>query len=173
MGIKPKFTVADINRAMQELQNDIDAAVMDILMKCGEKFVTDAKDQINISSSLFPKGAYKTQTGNLKHSIGYFILRNMVVVYDSSNGKGSKKIISEVMRLSLGIGWIIVGYAGMNYASYVESKGYNVISSQKETFIINLDKGLKNLSRKLKSRGITRNWSVKSRGRITRSWSVK
>lgn len=80
---------------------------------------------------------YIDQTGNLTSSIGFMVLNEGVVVNQSlfpvvksgSKGKklGSDFIKSLISQNSQGIVLIVV--AGMNYASYVEAMGLDVLLS--------------------------------------------
>lgn len=83
---------------------------------------------------------YKDQTGNLRSSIGYVIVEDGQVVQESSftlSEKGTDKVTGQqtgrayikelAQRFPTGISLIVA--AGMNYASYVSAKGYDVIDS--------------------------------------------
>lgn len=82
-------------------------------------------------------GSYMDQTGNLRSSIGYVvvvdgqIVRKNVVDLVKNGTEGTKEAEAFLERLasehSSGICLIVV--AGMNYASYVEGRGYNVLTS--------------------------------------------
>ncbi len=84
--------------------------------------------------------SYKDQTGNLRSSIGYIVAidGNVVTISDfapSEKGtdratgqrEGKDYAMSLVKRFPQGIVLIVV--AGMNYASYVSAKGYDVLES--------------------------------------------
>lgn len=113
----------------------------------GEKFVKDAR------SFSKAQGGFGDVTGNLRSSIGYFIVKNGQVVeslvYSGNSGTDRKKGVSAGKQLIESWpkkpGIQLVGFAGMNYASFVESRGLNVISVQKETALINLKDLLKNV----------------------------
>lgn len=81
--------------------------------------------------------AYKDQTGNLRSSIGYVILRDGNVItragFDEvkNGGKGSKSgrnYINELIKENSS-GIVLIVVAGMKYASYLEATGRDVISS--------------------------------------------
>lgn len=81
--------------------------------------------------------SYKDQTGNLRSSIGYVVAvdREVVqsssfeVVKDGADGSrdGKSYALDLVKQFPEGIVLIVV--AGMNYASYVSAKGYDVLDS--------------------------------------------
>ena len=116
--------------------------IIDILSRVGEEFVTDTRSQPQSHAA----GTYIDKTTALRSSVGYFILRNGEIIKSKieliSGGKlsskgieTSKQIVSQLVQFE---GYRLVGIAGMKYASFVESKGYNVISKQKEVAIISL-----------------------------------
>lgn len=77
---------------------------------------------------------YIDRSGNLTSSMGYAVFDNgRSVVNGKFEGhkKGiaeGKKFMAEVARKNSS-GIVLVVVAGMNYAVYVEAKGYNVLSS--------------------------------------------
>ncbi|MFK2086532.1 hypothetical protein ACIXFK_17375 [Bacteroides fragilis] len=81
--------------------------------------------------------SYKDQTGNLRSSIGYVVAVDGEVVQSSSfevvkDGAGGSRdgnsyALDLVKQFPEGIVLIVV--AGMNYASYVSAKGYDVLDS--------------------------------------------
>lgn len=84
-------------------------------------------------------GDYTDRTGNLRSSIGYAVLRDGKVVQrncvdkvkngDEGVSKGDKFLSSCIKKAKRKKGITLIVTAGMNYAEYVEAKGYNVISS--------------------------------------------
>ncbi len=122
MGIKPKFgngyVAAQVNAFQQRLEN----ATVYMLKYLGEELAKYAKDQHN----------YQDQTGNLTNSIGYAVVRHgKIIDYGGENqpGEGAAeglKVASQ-MAAKLPNSFSLVIVAGMNYAAYVEAKGYNVI----------------------------------------------
>ena len=83
-------------------------------------------------------GTYLDQTGNLRSSIGYAVLINGQVIQsdcadkvkDGSEGlsEGQQYLRSRILKASKK-GVVLIVTAGMNYAEYVEAKGYVVLSS--------------------------------------------
>jgi hypothetical protein len=108
-----------------------------------------------IESGRFPQdpvfGDYLNQTGNLRNSIGYFILKDGVIIEDHGDNKA--RIIAEEVASSSGISLIVV--AGMDYAAAVEAKGYNVITSSKLFAETEVAKQLQKLVREIKKNEIT------------------
>lgn len=102
----------------------------------GEKMCNHARE-ITIGHS---SGGYDDQTCNLRSSIGYRILKDGIVIKDSgfktvsgSLGRGeegenaARKALDAFSVTASLTGWTIIIVAGMNYAKYVEDKGYNVL----------------------------------------------
>ena len=139
MAIKSDF---DVNRAKAELQaraEEITNKIVTAWEYAGEQFLSEARNQPQDHAL----GFYLDQTGNLRNSVGYFIFRNGGLV---KRGGGNAEGEAIVLKAISGKGYEFVGLAGMNYASYVEAKGYNVISMQADVCIINLKKYLDDIN---------------------------
>ena len=101
--------------------------IVNTFLYVGESCIREARDN----------GSYMDRTGNLRSSIGYVvvvdgqIVRKNVVDLVKNGTEGTKEAEAFLERLasehSSGICLIVV--AGMNYASYVEGRGYNVLTS--------------------------------------------
>jgi len=146
MGIKPKFSRADIRKEILSKWAVHDQNIFGIIAYVGEDFVTKAKSSLNIDPGAYPKGDYTDRTANLRGSIGYFILRNGRVTRKHLEGtsegqNAANSLIHSVQRLRKG--YQLIGVAGMEYASYLEAMGYNVISSQAEVALVDLSRMLK------------------------------
>lgn len=121
MGVKPTFGNDAIASQVNTFQVRLEQAVLFLLKSLGEELVKYAKDN----------RTYTDQTGNLTNSIGYAVVRNKGIVHYSANqtGVSADSALQAAMKManecSSGFSLIIV--AGMNYAAYVEAKGYNVI----------------------------------------------
>ena len=89
----------------------------------GEQFINKAR--VN--------GNYTDQTGNLRASIGYIVLKDGAILnqaFQENKQEGiaqGQKIANEIAQ-QYTRGFILIGVAGMNYAASVEAKGYDVIS---------------------------------------------
>jgi hypothetical protein len=97
----------------------------------GEKFIKAAREQIQSHNM----GTYNDRTTNLRNSIGYFIFENGTLI-ESNNELESN--LEQVQPLVNNTGIQLIGIAGMNYASFVEAKGYNVISYQADLCFVDL-----------------------------------
>jgi hypothetical protein len=125
-----KFTNADIHKKIVvDLERLRDAARLR-LQRVGETFVTGARNNANFTD----------RTGNLRSSIGYIILENGVQYADGGftrikqGGEGIKKGKDFIDKISAKYprGLVLICVAGMNYAAYVEAKGYDVITGSSQ-----------------------------------------
>ncbi|MBC8984770.1 hypothetical protein H9X96_03165 [Pedobacter sp. N36a] len=124
--IKPNFTRQDIRRAIGERLVAVDRAIVLRLAFIGETFVNNAR----------LKNTYMDQSGALRSSIGYVVLKNGVKRLGSDfvkvkNGEegvaAGKKLIKELLQAHP-TGYVLIVVAGMNYAAAVESKGKDVLT---------------------------------------------
>lgn len=102
--------------------------IANVLCYVGEQCIIEARNG----------GTYEDQTGNLRSSIGYAVLMNGQVIQSDSVDKiknGNEgvseglKYLQERVKKASKKGVCIIVTAGMNYAEYVEAKGYVVLSS--------------------------------------------
>ena len=125
--ITPKFPPADIERMLKDKIEKYQEKIVRVLRYVGEKCINEAREY----------GSYQDRTGNLRSSIGYIILKDGKPIekggfkITKSGGNGQKegetfinKIISQYPK-----GFVLVVVAGMKYASYVEARNYNVLTS--------------------------------------------
>lgn len=127
MPIKLVTPQSEIDAYFDVAIEDAVNALIDTLCWVGNECITEARDN----------GSYMDQTKNLRSSIGYEvlvdgqILGRKVVDLVKNGTEGTKEAEAFLERLasehSSGICLIVV--AGMNYASYVEGRGYNVLTS--------------------------------------------
>lgn len=103
-------------------QQNLERATEFLLKYLGEELAKYAKDNHN----------YTDQTGNLTNSIGYAVVRNKEIVYsggENQPGEGSQEALKVAMKMAAKADetFSLIIVAGMNYAAYVEARGYNVI----------------------------------------------
>lgn len=125
MGVKLNLNQSAINAKMKDAEEAILQKFLRVLRYCGEMAVNEARTS----------GNYQDQTGNLRSSIGYVIAINGKIIEDNFEGSAEgqnvgKKIAREIARSIPDIALIVV--AGMKYASHVESKGRNVLTSAEQ-----------------------------------------
>lgn len=114
--------------------------ILNSFIYAGETFVTNAREQIQDHAM----GTYLDDTTNLRNSIGYFIYHNGEMVKENliGNAVANKNAVQDIIKPKE---FQLIGIAGMNYASHVESKGYNVISYQADICVVDLAVYLENL----------------------------
>lgn len=157
MGITPRNTNSQsVLNELKRGHRTIENGIIKILQYAGEQFVKDARDGLNIDGA-FPKGDYTDRTVNLRSSVGYFVLNNGIVISDAIEGTAKGMAAAKTLLNSIHNkgGYQLIGVAGMEYASYVESKGYNVISSQKDIAIVNIGRMLQKYKDRLNTKGVS------------------
>ena len=130
MAIKPNFTKDDVRKRFDAFLNEIEEKQIARLQRLGEMCLVEARTN---------KG-YMMQTGALLSSTGYEVFVDGVAIhsqFDAASGaesnaaetgiKSGQNIAETIGKGTKGIALVVV--AGMNYAAYVEAKGYNVLSS--------------------------------------------
>lgn len=105
--------------------------IIESFQEAGERFIADARGQVQDHG----QGTYMDQTTNLRNSIGYFITRDGEIIHEANKIDTNRAKIEDLIKPR---GIQLIGIAGMNYASHVESRGYNVISYQADVCMVNL-----------------------------------
>lgn len=128
MGGRMVTSMKDVSAYMDNMTNRGFQAAANTLCYVGESCIAEARDG----------GTYQDRTGNLRSSIGYAVIWNGRVIESAvtvqvKNGKAghsqAEKFLKEVIDRTDKKGLRLIVTAGMNYAEYVEAKGYNVLSS--------------------------------------------
>lgn len=122
MGIKPMFGNGVVAAQVAAFQENLEKAIIFALKELGEELAKYAKEN----------HTYSDQSGNLTNSIGYAIVRNKEMVYYGGLNQPGISMDSALqtalkMAQSTQSAYSLIIVAGMNYAAYVEAKGYNVI----------------------------------------------
>lgn len=146
MGIEVNFSRSDVKRAFDNFLDGIERAQIRQLQKLGEMCLNEAR----------LKGNYQDQTGNLRSSIGYTIFKDGTAIHsvysqikDGIEGvKSGEELAQKIGQDQPGVCLVVT--AGMNYALYVESKGYNVLSSAEHLAERELPRMLEKLVSKIK-----------------------
>ena len=121
----PLHMIGDKINASVEAKQKV---IVNTLCYVGEQCIIEARDN----------GNYTDQTGNLRSSIGYAVVWDGKVVQRDCIDKvkqGDKGVsegddyLSKCIKKSRRKGIVLIVTAGMNYAEYVEAKGYNAFSS--------------------------------------------
>nr|DAW70443.1 MAG TPA: hypothetical protein [Caudoviricetes sp.] len=127
MSIVQKTPMSEIDSYIEAMmKRKIDALIYN-LKYVGERCLNAARDS----------NAYRDQTGNLRSSVGYVIVRDGEIIHQSDfeivkkGNKGSKSGIryaKEIVR-QFPEGIVLIIVAGMNYATHVAATGRDVIDS--------------------------------------------
>lgn len=143
--ITPKFNRSDIQRMLEQRKQMLGEVILSRLQLIGEQFVIDAREQ----------RTYQDRTGNLRSSIGYIILRDGEQIEenfaskDGPEGEDRAKEVAAEVGAKFATGFVLIGVAGMHYAAYVESKGFNVITSSAVGAKESLEKAVQQIQNKL------------------------
>lgn len=130
MGVTANFTKADVKKRIDAFLDMVEQKQIARLQRLGEMCLIEARNN---------KG-YMMQTGALLSSTGYQVFVDGVAIhsqFDAASGaeseaaakgiKTGKGIAEQIGKETKGIALVVV--AGMNYAAYVEARGYNVLTS--------------------------------------------
>jgi hypothetical protein len=139
MPINQITPIGSIQNYLREQIERREKAIIKTLLYVGEQCVNKARE----------KGGYNDQTGNLRSSVGYILVKggNIINVSDfkqEKNGtEGTKDGLSFAKQKAreYNTGIVLIVVAGMNYASCVASNGYDVLDSAElyaDTSICNL-----------------------------------
>ena len=111
----------DIDRYFRLLQEEYEAKAIKWLTSLGERVVNYARKH----------GSYTDRTRNLRNSIGYAIVRSGNIIVDGFGvSEPQSKARAHAIDVASGLKGnktYLVWVAGMEYARYVEAKGYDVI----------------------------------------------
>lgn len=142
MAVKSNFdSRANLEELMKEAEK-IYTLIIEAMTQAGEEFVKAARDQPGDHAA----GFYQDVTTNLRNSVQYMIFKDGELL-KGSESKFSAQNRSDVLDLVKPQGFQLIGIAGMNYASAVESKGYNVISLQADQCIVDLTNYVKDIEK--------------------------
>ena len=126
MGITANFNLDEIDEMFSNIIDEMDSQIIETFQHAGE---------IAISFARQPHAKdWHDQTHNLRSSIGYTIFRDGVAIsglFEAINGgeegvAEGKRLAQSVGKDTKGIALVVV--AGMRYAIFVESKGYDVLT---------------------------------------------
>lgn len=133
MGLKANFSVNSIRARFEKLSQKIDHEYLEALQVVGIQAVNYARN-----SSGFTYREYQDQSGNLRSSVGFIILKDGKVIdenfesapHGDENGTGvaTGKSHAQTVGANYPNGYVLIIVAGMDYAAAVESKGYDVIT---------------------------------------------
>ena len=151
MGVTANFTKADVKKRIDAFLDEIERKQIARLQRLGEMCLIEARNN---------KG-YMMQTGALLSSTGYQVFVDGVAIhsqFDAASGaesevaargiKTGQTIAEQIGKETKGVALVVV--AGMNYAAYVEARGYNVLTSAEHLAERELPKMLEKLITNIK-----------------------
>lgn len=141
MGISPTFGKGYVANQVQVFQQRLETATIFLLKYLGESLAKYAKEM----------HSYTDRTGNLTNSIGYAVVKKSDIVFfagPEGSGESEKAAMQTAMKMaqSLQHDYSLLIVAGMNYAAYVEAKGYSVILPAELKCMTEFPKAMKKLS---------------------------
>lgn len=137
MGIKATTPTAEICKHIQRQEQRYRRALIRTLSYCGEVAVNVARSKANTPRP------YTDQTGNLRSSVGYVVAIDGRIASQSNfeKVKGSEAATDGKDGTKVGIKFakdlvrqhphdiVLIVVAGMEYATYVANRGYDVLAS--------------------------------------------
>ena len=147
MDLVPRFTQNDIRNFIRKRVEVVDKVLLDQLQQVGEQFVADARST----------DTYTDRTGNLRSSVGYVIVKDGKPVFGNFEGTSTPGV-DKARNFAEGIvaeypnGYALIVVAGMNYALYVEAKGFDVLTGSGQTAASNLKTAFARVAASLKKR---------------------
>ena len=177
--LEAAFTEADIQKEIETFMERVFKVTRNEMMQIGLEFVSEARSKVpdvdysrdakdivaatklaGGSINLAGAGGFNDQTGNLRSSIGFILLYDGEIVHEDFelSPRGTEK--AEGLRVgrekAMEIakenpeGWAIITVAGMEYASWVEAKGYDVITGSTLGAQAKLEKAAQNVLKAFK-----------------------
>lgn len=125
MGIK--VYTPDLSRLAESTAKAVEDALVYNFSYVGERCVAEARTG----------HGYTDRTGNLTSSMGYVVVNDGQIVYESAfsktmagkEGSDAGRQFARSLASQHPEGIVLIVVAGMNYARYVADKGFNVLDS--------------------------------------------
>jgi len=129
MALRADYNEAATRKMLQERMANMRNAIISRLTLIGEQFVANARNN----------GDYQDITGNLRASVGFGVGQNGNLIQSGGfeiEGQGTDKVTGQIGGQTLleslmpqfPAGFVLIGVAGMEYASLVEARGRDVIT---------------------------------------------
>lgn len=125
--LNPMFSISMITKQAEAWKDQQEQKIYLTLCDVGERFANAAKDKTPA------QGSFHDQTGNLRSSIGYGVIKSGSVQtkkFGDATPEGEKagSALIDELAINEDEGLVLIGVAGMEYAAAVESKGKDVIT---------------------------------------------
>ncbi len=115
--IQPNFTQADIQRYFDDVEKRIESAILHQLRYTAERFIANARKN----------GMYQDETGNLRNSVGYIILKNGQII--DENFTGDNNIVTPKKKRTVNGKSVINRQYGLGDAKSSAETGKEVAAS--------------------------------------------
>lgn len=147
MGFKANFNFNDILKNQEAFLQNVEVSLIEALNRAA----------IEIGNLAKLTDTYKDRTNNLRSSIGYVLYNNGVKVTASfgksgqgDEGNGNTGVaqgenIADKVAEKYDSGYVVVLVAGMEYAAYVEARGFDVITGATMQFESELVRNLESI----------------------------
>lgn len=136
--------MADVRKKLEGAKQKMGNVIVLRFQRIGETFIANARSN----------DTYKDQTGNLRSSIGYVILKDGEQIFGAFPGRTGEgkaraaKTVDEA-KAKAPRGFVLIVVAGMEYALYVEAMGYDVLTASGQIAGNDLKKAVEQISKKL------------------------
>ena len=137
MGLIPQFDKLAIQTALLKFAKENEKKFIEALAYLGEEFVNKARTI----------RTYQDDTGNLRSSVGYAIVRNgKTIKFTAKDSPESGDLVTSIVQERGGNTIYLIVFAGMEYAASVERNGYDVLTGSRPSRqeVISLFKDLLN-----------------------------
>lgn len=144
----------ELDRAIKEAKEEYDRVSVEFLTEKGEEWLKYAREN----------GPYKDHTANLRNSIGYIVVQHGQIVMwafptgipskdkegnpEEARAKGQKHANKVISGLDHNKTYLVL-VAGMEYAIYVERKGFWVLKGVEDSIIANKSSIIAEFARRL------------------------
>lgn len=124
--------IINADEVRRDMDDFIKEAIVDMRTKIIYNLTYVGVKCINKARS---SGSYKDQTGNLRSSVGFVIVEDGRIIHldgftgKGSNGKNTGKSLAQKLAGENTKGLVLIAVAGMEYASYVSARGFDVLDS--------------------------------------------
>lgn len=153
MGLKPKFNEYTIRVRFEKILQLIENLILTNLSYLGEKALIECRSNAN----------FIDRTGNLRSSMGYIIVKNGKVlgkngfenqigttIFGKQGAETGENLALKLASNQEKDKYVLIVVAGMNYAVYVESKNYNVLTSAEQLVQRELPEIIRNIKKSMK-----------------------
>lgn len=128
-GLEPMFTSSDMKQITDRMEKEMNDLILVHLTKVAERAI----EIVRLKAK--SQGGYNDDTGNLRSGTGFIIHKDGRIVHKdfkaSSRGSDKQTGLNTGLQVALselrGSGWGIFMVSGMEYASWVQAKGYDVL----------------------------------------------